>query len=73
MNHTKQQYQRKYIMKSNKLRKMHKAICQNKSRITMDKHRISDMQQKVNDAYDWFKPYKKFELSGMNMTGKRAN
>ena len=57
-------------MKSSKIRKIQRAICADKSRITSDIQRITDMQQKVNDNYDLFKKYNK--LSGqMNLNGRR--
>ena len=57
-------------MKSSKIRKIQCAICADKSRITSDIQRITDMQQKVNDNYDLFKKYNK--LSGqMNLNGRR--
>ena len=57
-------------MKSSKIRKIQRAICADKSRITSDIQRISDMQQKVNDNYDWFKKYNKL-VGQMNLNGRK--
>ena len=59
-------------MKSSKIRKIQRAICADKSRIISDKHRISDMQQKVTDNYDWYKSYNKL-VGHINLNGQRIN
>ena len=57
-------------MKSSNIRKMQRAICADKSRITSDIQRISGMQQKVNDNYNWDKGYNKL-VGKMNINGRR--